>query len=339
MKAAMFKRLNEMAVGEVPKPVAGEGEVVLKVHNCGICGSDLHAVRFGFGMPPDSVMGHEFCGEIEQIGTGVTGYEIGERVTSLPFISCGVCERCRRGRDMHCVKFRGLGLGQLPGAYAEFVLCGAGSLFKVPDQLSSREGALIEPLAVGLHGVKRSRLQRGSSCVVMGAGPVGLSTLIWCKAKGAETVVVSEMSPKRSELALKLGATAVVNPNETNPADKLRELAGRRPDVVFECIGVKSTLSSAIGMVAIGGQIVVLGVCMEEDQISPATCVFKDITLDFTVGYMREDFRETIDAMVSGLIDPKPLITDVIPIDQVPAMFQTLAHPTSQAKVMVEFPH
>ena len=108
-------------------------------------------------------MGHEFCGEIEQIGPGVSGYEIGERVTSLPFISCGICERCRRGRDMHCVKFRGLGLGQLPGAYAEFVLCGAGSLFKVPDQLSSRDGALIEPLAVGLHGVKRSRLQPGSS--------------------------------------------------------------------------------------------------------------------------------------------------------------------------------
>jgi (R,R)-butanediol dehydrogenase/meso-butanediol dehydrogenase/diacetyl reductase len=119
----------------------------------------------------------------------------------------------------------------------------------------------------------------------------------------------------------------------------LRELTGHRPEVVFECIGVKSTLASAISMIAIGGQIVVLGVCMEEDQISPATCVFKDITLDFTVGYMRDDFQETIGAMVSGLIDPKPLITDVISIDQVPAMFQTLNRPTTQAKVLVEFPH
>ncbi len=339
MKAAMFKRLNEMAVAEVAKPSAGENEVVLKVHDCGICGSDLHAVRFGFDMPPDSVMGHEFCGEIHEIGRGVSGFRIGERVTSLPFIACGICERCRRGRDMHCVKFRGLGLGQLPGAYAEFVLCGAGSLFRVPDQLSSREGALVEPLAVGLHGVKRSRLRPGGSCVVMGAGPVGLATLIWCKAKGAGTVVVSELAPQRSELALRLGATAVVNPQQMSPADKLRELTGHRPEVVFECIGVKSTLSSAIGMIAIGGQIVVLGVCMEEDQISPATCVFKDITVDFTVGYMRGDFQETIDAMASGLIDPKPLVTDVISIEQVPAMFQTLNRPTTQAKVLVEFPH
>ena len=152
-------------------------------------------------------------------------------------------------------------------------------------------------------------------------------------------MVVSELAPQRSELALRLGATAVVNPQRMSPADKLRELTGHRPEVVFECIGVKSTLASAIGMIAIGGQIVVLGVCMEEDQISPATCVFKDITVDFAVGYMRGDFQETIDAMASGLIDAKPLVTDVISIEQVPAMFQTLSRPTTQAKVLVEFPH
>ncbi len=339
MKAAMFKRLNEMAVAEVPKPKAGEGEVVLKVHNCGICGSDLHAVQFGFGMPPDSVMGHEFCGEIQEIGPGVTGYRIGERVTGFPFIACGKCERCRSGREMQCVKFRGLGLGQLPGAYAEFVLCGAGSLFKIPDKLTSREGALVEPLAVGLHGVKRSRLQPGAACVVMGAGPIGLATLVWCKAKGASAVVVSEPAPKRAALALRMGATAVVDPREINPSHKLRELTGHRPEVIFECVGVKSSLSSAIDMIGIGGQVVVMGVCMEPDEIKPQTCVFKEISLDFVVGYTRDEFQETIDAMASGLIDGKPLITDVIAIEQVPEMFQTLRKPAGQAKVMVEFPH
>jgi (R,R)-butanediol dehydrogenase/meso-butanediol dehydrogenase/diacetyl reductase len=290
-------------------------------------------------MMPGTVMGHEFCGEVHELGAGVSGFRVGERVTSLPYISCGECESCRRGNGIRCAQIRGIGLGQLPGAYAEYVLTGARSLLKIPDNLSSREGALVEPLAVGLRGVKRSRLKPGSACVVMGAGPVGLATLIWCKAKGAGTVVVSEMAAARAEPALRLGATAVVNPNEISPADKLRELTGHRPEVIFECIGVKSTLSSAINMVAIGGQIVVLGVCMEEDQISPATCVFKDITVDFTVGYMRGDFQETIDAMASGAIDAKPLITDVIPIERVPEMFQALSRPTSQAKVLVEFAH
>ena len=240
---------------------------------------------------------------------------------------------------MQCVKFRGLGLGQLPGAYAEFVLCGAKSLFRIPDKLSSREGALVEPLAVGLHGVKRSRLRPGSACVVMGAGPIGLATLIWCRAKGATTVVVSEPAPKRSELALRMGATAVVDPREINPAHKIRELTGHRPEVIFECVGVKSSLSSAIDMTGIGGQVVVLGVCMEPDEIRPQTCVFKEITLDFALAYTREEFQETIDAMARGLVDGKPLITDVIPIEQVPDMFQTLRKPAGQAKVMVEFPH
>jgi threonine dehydrogenase-like Zn-dependent dehydrogenase len=115
MKAALFKELNRMGVADVPKPKAGPGEVVLKVHDCGICGSDLHAVQYGLGMPPDSVMGHEFCGEIHEIGPGVSGFRMGERVTSLPYISCGQCESCRSGVGMRCAAIRGLGLGQLPG--------------------------------------------------------------------------------------------------------------------------------------------------------------------------------------------------------------------------------
>ena len=161
MKAAVYKQPNEMAVIDVPRPVAGRGEVVLKVHACGICGSDLHAVQYGFGMPPDSVMGHEFCGEIVELGPQVGGYAIGDRVTSLPYIGCNACEPCVAGNGMHCENIRGLGLGQLPGAYAEYVMCGAKSLFKLPDNVDSRLGALVEPLSVGLHGVEsiRSRVR------------------------------------------------------------------------------------------------------------------------------------------------------------------------------------
>ncbi len=339
MKAAVYRRQNEMAVTDVPRPKAGPGEVVLKVHACGICGSDLHAVQYGFGMPPDSVMGHEFCGEIVELGQGVRDYALADRVTSLPFIGCGTCEYCRAGQGMHCENIRGLGLGQLPGAYAEYVMCGAKSLFRLPYGVDSRLGALVEPLSVGLHGVKRSGLGPDASCVVMGAGPIGLATLIWCKARGASTIIVSELAPGRGELAMRLGASEVINPMVKDPAERMRELTGHAPDLVFECIGVRSTLEAAIHMVAPLGRVIVLGVCMEPDQITPVRCIFKEVSLHFVLGYADAEFQETIDALAEGKIDARPMVTDVITVDQVPEMFQMLRKPGSRAKVIVEFPH
>ncbi len=339
MKAAVFRERDKMAVVDVPKPTAGAGEVVLKVHNCGICGSDLHAVQYGIGMAANTVMGHEFCGEIHELGTHVNGYKVGDRVTSLPYIVCGTCEACQRDDSMHCSKILGLGLGQLPGAYAEYVRCGVGSLLKLPHNISSREGALIEPLSVGLHGVNRSQIKPGMGCVVMGAGPIGLSALLWAKAKGAGAVVVSELAPGRTELAMKLGATAVVNPTIESPADKVRSITGRAPEIVFECIGVKATLGAAIAMVANHGHVVVLGVCMEPDHIVPLVCIMKEVSIDFVLAYTHAEFQETIDALASGKIDAKPMITDIIAVEQVPEMFEALKHPGSRAKVMVEFPH
>ena len=338
MKAAAFKKQNEMAIIDVPQPRPGPGEVVLKVHNCGICGSDLHACQYGFGMPPDSIMGHEFCGEIHEIGAGVRDYAIGQRVAGLPFVSCGECDRCKRGMEIHCVKLRGLGLGQLPGAYAEFVACATSSLFRLPDNVTSREGALVEPLAVGLHAVKRSGVKPGATVIVMGAGPIGLATVTWAKGKGA-TVVVSELADGRADLARKLGADIVVNPNDKHPADQVREMTGRSPDLIFECIGVKGTLEQAIGMVGPRGQIVVVGVCMEPDQIQPLQCIMKEVSVNFVLGYDPADFDETITALAGGKIKPQAMVTDVIAVDEVPAMFQALKRPGARAKVLVEFPH
>lgn len=338
MKAAAFKRQNEMGIVEVAKPKAGPGEVVLKVHDCGICGSDLHACQYGFGMPPDSIMGHEFCGEVHEIGAGVRGFEPGQRVAGLPFISCGTCDRCQRGMQIHCHNLKGLGLGQLPGAYAEYVCCAPTSLFKLPDNVSSRDGALVEPLSVGLHAVKRSGVGPGATAIVMGAGPIGLATLTWAKGKGA-TVVVSELAEGRAELARKLGADVIVNPNTQSPADKVREMTGRNPELVFECIGVKGTLEQAINMVGPRSQVVVVGVCMEPDQIQPIQCIMKEVSVNFVLGYDPADFDDTIDALATGKIKPQPMVTDIITVDQVPEMFTALRRPGSRAKVLVEFPH
>jgi len=285
------------------------------------------------------VMGHEFCGEIHALGPGVSGYQLGDRVTSLPYFACGLCAWCKRDDAMHCSELRSLGLGQLPGAYAEFVACSAASLIRLPANVSSRAGALVEPLSVGLHGVSHSTIEAGMGVVVMGAGPIGLSTLIWAKAKGAGAVVVSELAPGRTELAMKLGADAVVNPTEDDPSEAVKSITGRPPEIVFECIGVKSTLGAAIGMVGRHGQVVVIGVCMEADSIYPLTCVMKEVQINFALAYTRGEFLETIDALSKGTIDATPMITDVIDLDQIPEMFTALKRPGTRAKVMVEFPH
>jgi (R,R)-butanediol dehydrogenase/meso-butanediol dehydrogenase/diacetyl reductase len=173
--------------------------------------------------------------------------------------------------------------------------------------------------------------------LVMGAGPIGLATLTWVKAKGA-TAVVSELAEGRGELARKLGADIVVNPNSQNPADKVREMTGHNPDLVFECIGVKGTLGQAIGMLAPRGQVVVVGVCMEADEIQPVQCILREVSVNFVLGYDPPDFDETIDALATGKIKPQPMVTDIISVDQVPDMFQTLRTPGNHAKVLVEFP-
>lgn len=338
MKAGAFKKINEVVIIDVPEPKAGPGEVVVKVHDCGICGSDLHAVQFGT-LRPDCILGHEFCGEVHEVGPGVHGFQVGERVASLPWITCGECEACARGEGYHCRRNRVLGLGQLPGGYAEFVMCGERSLLKLPDHVSSREGAVVEPLSVGLHGVNRARIKPGTGCVVMGAGPIGLAALTWCKAKGASPIIVSELAAGRADLALKLGATEVVNPTQHKPADRMRELTGRPPELVIECIGVKGTLGAAIDIAGTHGRVVVIGACLEPDTIVPMKCMVKEVSIDFAIGYTKAEFEETIDALASGKVNAKPMITDVIGLDEVPAMFDALRKPGTRAKVLVEFPH
>ncbi len=338
MKAAAFKKQNEVGIIDAAEPTAGLGQVVLKVHNCGICGSDVHAVQFGT-LRPDCIMGHEFCGEIHALGQGVRGFEVGERVASLPWITCGECDACARGEGYHCRRNRVLGLGQLPGGYAEYVMCGERSLLKLPDNVSSREGALVEPLSVGLHGVNRARIQPGQGCVVMGAGPIGLAALTWCKAKGASPIIVSELAAGRADLALKLGATEVVNPTQTKPADRMRELTGQAPELVIECIGVKGTLGAAIDIAGTHGRVIVIGACMEPDTIVPMKCLMKEVSVEFAIGYTKAEFEETIEALATGKVNAKPMITDIIGIDEVPAMFEALRKPGTRAKVLVEFPH
>lgn len=337
MQAAVLKADGSLVVESVPAPHPEPGEVVLRVRDCGICGSDLHAAAHPWQLPPDSIMGHEFSGEVAELGSGVTGWREGERVVSLPYASCGTCPACVAGDSMRCPSLRGIGLGQLPGAYAEFVRADPKNLLRIPDGVSFRTAALVEPLAVGLRGVRRSRLAPGGSCVIMGAGPIGLVTLLWARQQGAATVVVSEMAAGRAQLAQRLGAAAVVNPSDGDPAAVLKERSGAEAALIFECVGVKGTLNAALTMAGTRGEVIVLGVCTDMDEIFPLAAILKELEVKFILGYTPEEFAMALGALADGSIDVQPLITDVIDLAELPATFQRLTRPSTQAKVLLEF--
>ena len=333
MKAAVLQGTGTLAVEDVEAPAIQAGELLLRVCDCGICGSDLHAVH---SMPPGTIFGHEFAGEVTAVGDGVSGWAVGDRAVSLPYFSCGQCDRCRRGDGMVCMQIRGIGLGAVPGAYAELVRVQPENSLHVPERVSFREAALVEPLAVGLHGLRRSRLQRGETCIILGAGPIGIAALLWARELGAKTVV-SDPSPGRRQIAERLGATAAVDPRKDEPGFVALDLGGETLTTIFECVGAPGLIQSAIMMAPLRAQIVVLGVCMATDEIFPIHGILKELEIDFALGYSKPEFAETLDAVASGRIDPAAMITDVIPLEAVPAMFTALATPNTQCKVQIEF--
>jgi len=233
MRAAVLQGDGKLAIEDVEAPKLEPGELVLRVCDCGICGSDLHAVH---SMPPGTIFGHEFAGEVIEVGDGVSGWKVGDRAVSLPYFSCGRCERCARGDGILCMQIRGIGLGAVAGAYAERVRVSPQLSFHVPAQVSDREAALVEPLAVGLHGVRRSRLAKDETAIILGAGPIGIAALVWARDLGAKTVV-SDPSPGRRAMAERLGATAVVDPKKDEPGFVAIDIGGESVTTIFECVG------------------------------------------------------------------------------------------------------
>ncbi len=338
MKACVFKAPGApLEVVEVPDPKAGPGEVVVRVKNCGICGSDLHAVQWGV-LPAGTIMGHEFSAVVDELGDGVSGVQPGDPVMVVPTINCGECEFCRTGQALLCTRQAGIGF-EAAGAYAEKVRTRPGVLLKMPPGLSHRAAATVEPAVVGLHGLHRSGLMVGETCVVMGAGPIGLVTTMWARFAGARAVVVSEMAEGRRAMALKMGADIVVNPRERSPVQELIKLTGDGPDVVFECIGVPGTIDEAIRYVRKGGRVVVIGACGQPDNFTPMRALRREVDVRFSSGADLREFQTVMALMASGRVSTEPMITHTVAIDDLPRAFAQLSRPNDQCKVMLEFPN
>ena len=322
MKAAVFEGPDRpLAIKCVPTPEIGDDEMLIKVRRCGICGTDIHASREGpFMAPQETVFGHEFVGDIVEVGAAVPGGQFapGDRVTSLPFIGD-----------------KTIGLGEISGAYSEYVKVGHELVLKIPKSLSDDHAALIEPLAVGLHSVKMAEGIADRDVLIIGAGPIGLACAIWSRFLGARSVVLSEMAAARMEMSRKLGFTDIVDP-AGDVGEQFQALTGAAPAVQLECVGAPGMLQACIDRAATKGIIMGIGVCDHPDQIVPLTAFVKQLRIQWAMGYEKDDFQYAIDMMVAGRVDASAMITDVVGLDEVPDAFEALRSPTHQCKVLID---
>ncbi len=323
MKAAVLRQ-GRFAVEEIPDPEPTGRQVVLRVIYCGICGSDLHLLRAGM-LPEGAVPGHEIVGAIVALGPEVQGFEVGDRVTTLSAVPCDSCPSCLRGRYHSCEKgWQVFGYTGLAGGYAELVLTHMAALEKVPGNLSDLAAALNEPSMVGLYAARASRVRTGDTVAVIGAGPIGLLVLQSVLLSSPAKCWVIETNAGRRQAALACGATGVFDPAEADMAAFfLATCPMGGPDVIFECAGAHGTLEKAIEWVRPGGQVVLPGVNMDLDEVSPLAMVARECEIKASLGGM-DLFRTALDLIDAGKIRPEVMVSKVIGLDEVDAVCQTL---------------
>lgn len=341
MRAAIFKGIGrplEICTVDDPKPE--RGGLILKVHYCGICGSDLHATQHGaFVAPAGTVLGHEFAGEV--VESRAEGWKVGDLITAVPNNACDACRdcgfsECRDSLGILCPSNRITGYStEVPGGFAEYLQVPAAQALRLPKGVSARHGATVEPLAVGLHAVQKGRVKLGDRVLVIGGGPIGLAVVAFARLAGAYQVVVSEYASSRRNTSLAFGATGTVDPGREEIGEAFAKIAGGPPDVIFECVGVPGLLQSCIHLSAPYGRIVIVGVCMVEDKLIPMTGIFKEVNVQFVLGYAKPDWRLVLNLIDAGKLDPEPMITHVFGLDELPTQFEALRKPSDQIKLLV----
>ncbi|MEI4509459.1 alcohol dehydrogenase catalytic domain-containing protein [Sphingopyxis sp. CCNWLW253] len=332
MRAAIFRGAGlPLAVEIVADPVPGEGELVIRVERCGVCGTDLHMTSgHGDDVPLGTVIGHEFSGEIVAAGKDAGGFGTGERVTAMPCRGCGVCARCREGYPIACTAMEGM-----VGGFGEYMRVAASSAISLPAGLSALDGALVEPLAVGLHGVRLAKMTPGSRVAVLGAGSIGLAVIYWARHLGAGCVVAMSRSARRAPLANDVGAQGFEAFGE-GEGERLAAALGGPPDILFECTGAVGSMQKAVELVAPGGTIVSLGFCAAPDALVPALATWKRATMRFSFAYSLADFQESADMLDAGHVEPRLMVSRTVGLDAFPAHFEALRAGSGETKLHLD---
>ncbi|HEU5012705.1 MAG TPA: galactitol-1-phosphate 5-dehydrogenase [Roseiflexaceae bacterium] len=335
MKALVYQGPWEMPVCDIEPPTPQPDEVIVKVQAVGVCGSDVHGYTGSTGRRfPGIAMGHEFCGTITAVGENVSDYHVGDAVIVDPMLTCGECIMCRAGRSNVCVNRTMIGMHQ-HGAYAEAVRAPQRQLHRKPDDLSWDHAALAEPLAVALHAVNQTPFQLGESVVIVGAGPIGLLALAAARLKGAGTVMITDQSPHRLELARQLGADVAINVARQDAIAAVKEATnGLGADAAIEAVGISPTVQQALAATRIGGNVTWIGNSAPEISLNMQSVVTREITIRGVYAFTQE-FGQAINLLQSGRINVAPLIEHVGPLDQGPTLIHDLAKGTLDAVKVV----
>lgn len=331
MRAAIVQGLHQpLAIATLPDPTPGEGELVVRVGRCGICGSDLHMTEDpAYGKGAGDVLGHEFAGEVVALGRGTEGVALGDLVSVIPLASCGHCASCLAGEPAWCVHF-----GLQGGGYAEFAITRPNQCVKLPRSASLADGAIVEPLAVALHGVSMSGLKAGDDVLILGAGPIGLAVAFWARRLGARRVVLQDVAQHQQDRALGMGATGFVVDRD-DPVGAAERALGGKADIVFECVGLPGLIAQAVQQVKKRGTILLLGLCTAPDTFNSFAMLSKEVRLVTSAFFTRGEYEAALDALDSGAAEPRLLVTDTITLENVPETFEALKHRTHQCKVLV----
>ncbi|GAA5986882.1 hypothetical protein JCM5350_000351 [Sporobolomyces pararoseus] len=347
MKSALFYGKHDIKIEQIPIPQPTKGQVLVKVAWCGICGTDLHEFEAGPILCPTNenphsltktglpvCLGHEFSGTVESVGDGVEKWKVGDRVCIEATIACHECYGCKIGCRNACVKlgFIGLSTGKnIGGGLSEYYLCDRPEdyLHKIPDNVSMKQAAMAEPLAVAIHAVKRSGFKKGEKVLVCGSGPIGSLLITVLKSKGASQIIVSEPSSARRAVAQRAGADHLLDPLNDDIVAKVKELTGGADcgvDVAFEAAGNGRALEAAIGATCTRGRILNVSVWSKPAVIDMNKLVFEEKTILGSSCY-RDDHPELLSALESGTINLENFITATIPLDQlVEKGFEELIH-------------
>ncbi len=328
-RGAFMRGLDHMIIKEIEKPKAGPGKVLVAIEYVGICGSDVHYYHSGkvgaYEVNPeeDFMLGHECAGVVTEVGEGVSTLQVGDRVALEPGVTCGHCRFCKEGKYNLCPEVAFLATPPVQGCNMEFIQYPADWCFKLPEQVSTCEGAMIEPLSVGMHAADQADIRVGDTCVILGAGCIGLMTLLSVKARGCGKTIVCDLVDARLEKAKELGADYCINSGNADVLEEVRRITeGCMAEKVFETAGSPVTIGMTPFLAARGGTVTLVGISTSETiEYNFAQIMDKELTIKSVFRY-RNIYPRAIAAVASGAIDVKGIVTHTFDFDHIQEAYQ-----------------
>ena len=328
-KGAFMRGTDKMIIKEIEVPEVGEKEVLVQLEYVGICGSDVHYFHHGncgaykVNLEEDYMLGHECAGTVVEVGANVKDLKVGDKVALEPGITCGQCEFCKAGKYNLCPDVVFLATPPVQGCYEEYIAFPENMCFKLPENMTTKEGCLIEPLSVGFHAANQGDVQVGESVVILGAGCIGLVTLLACKAHGAGNIIVADIVDARLEKAKELGATHVINSKEVNALEEIARLTGGKgADKVFETAGSPITIAQTAFAVKRGGTITLVGLSAQEEiNYNFAQIMDKEATIKSVFRY-RNIYPKAIEAVSAGSIYVNGIVTHEFDLEHIQEAFE-----------------